>query len=115
MATITLSGTSVDENPDVGTIIGIISVDGAQTDETFTYTLADSLADRFEIKEVTIDGVSKGTIDLYSAAIEWRSKVRFCCVPRGKHTAVIRITGKSNPNSTGRFVDVDGFTVEAEK
>jgi hypothetical protein len=65
------------------------------------------------VAEVTIDGVSKGAIDLYSPVIEWQSKVRFCCFTAGKHVLTIRVTGQTHAKSTGRFVDVDGFLVEA--
>jgi len=50
MASILLSATSVLENPRIGTVIGTLSVLGGKASETFTYTLADSLAERFEIK-----------------------------------------------------------------
>jgi hypothetical protein len=61
---------------------------------------------------ITIDGVSKGTIDLYSAAVEWQSTSRFCCLGPGKHLLVIRVLGQNSPGSTGQFVDLDGFRVE---
>jgi hypothetical protein len=50
MASIILSANSLQENPQVGTVIGTLSVLGGKTNETFTYTLADSLMERFEIK-----------------------------------------------------------------
>ncbi|WP_262028815.1 cadherin domain-containing protein [Microvirga sp. Mcv34] len=52
-ATITLSALSVAENPQDGTIIGRLGVDGSAQNEAFTFTLASSLSDRFEIKDVT--------------------------------------------------------------
>jgi glycosyltransferase involved in cell wall biosynthesis len=61
---------------------------------------------------IAIDGVSKGTIDLYSGAIEWQSSSRFCCLGPGKHELVIRVPGQNSPRSTGQFVDLDGFRVE---
>ena len=61
---------------------------------------------------VTIDGVSHGTIDLYSPAIHWQSKARFCCLSAGRHTAVIRALGTNRPGSTGQFIDLDAFIVE---
>jgi hypothetical protein len=61
---------------------------------------------------ITIDGVSKGAIDLYSPAIEWQSSSRFCCLEPGKHVVVIRALGQKSPGSTGQFVDLDGFRVE---
>jgi hypothetical protein len=64
------------------------------------------------IAAVTIDGEDRGKVDLYSAAIEWQSRVRFCCFAAGKHTARIRVSGEKQDASSGLFVDVDGFVVE---
>jgi hypothetical protein len=62
---------------------------------------------------ITIDGVSKGTVDLYSPAVEWQASSRFCCLGPGKHVVVIRVLGQNSPGSTGQFVDLDGFRVES--
>ncbi len=62
--------------------------------------------------ELTIDGVVKATIDLYSPNVEWQSRYRFCCLDAGRHLATVRVLGLSRPSATGRFVDVDGFVVE---
>jgi serralysin len=51
-ATIILSSKTVLENPVAGTVIGTLSVLGGKGNEIFTYTLADSLSDRFEIREI---------------------------------------------------------------
>lgn len=56
MASIILSANSVLENPTAGTVIGTLSVLGGKNNETFSYTLADSLSDRFEIKLNAITG-----------------------------------------------------------
>jgi glycosyltransferase involved in cell wall biosynthesis len=61
---------------------------------------------------ITIDGVGKGTIDLYAPTVEWQNSSRFCCLGPGKHVAVIRVLGQNSPHSTGQFVDLDGFRVE---
>jgi len=61
---------------------------------------------------ITIDGASKGTIDLYSPTVEWQASSRFCCLGPGKHVVVIRVLGQNSPGSTGRFVDLDSFRVE---
>jgi glycosyltransferase involved in cell wall biosynthesis len=61
---------------------------------------------------ITIDGVSKGTIDLYAPTVEWQSSSRFCCLGPGKHLVVIRVPGQNSSRSTGQFVDLDGFRVE---
>ena len=61
---------------------------------------------------ITIDGVSKGTIDQYSPTVEWQSSSTFCCLGPGKHLLVIRVAGQKSAGSTGQFVDLDGFRVE---
>lgn len=62
--------------------------------------------------EVLIDGISRGTVDLYASGNEWQSGYRVCCLAPGRHTAVVRVLGKSRKESTGRFVDIDRFVVE---
>ncbi len=64
------------------------------------------------IAEVTIDGAPQGAVDLYSPAIEWQSRQRFCCFAPGRHEIVIRATGTRRPESKGRFIDLDAFEVE---
>jgi hypothetical protein len=64
------------------------------------------------IAEVIVDGVSKGTVDLYAPGTAWQSRERFCCYGRGRHEMTIRVTGTQNPKSSGRFVDLDGIFVE---
>lgn len=59
---------------------------------------------------VTIDGVSKGTVDLYSATPAAFSKA-FGGLSTGAHTILIKVTGTRNAASTGTGVVVDGFTV----
>jgi glycosyltransferase involved in cell wall biosynthesis len=75
---------------------------------TYVYTKAPNRG----LAQITIDGASKGTIDLYSPTVEWQSTSRFCCLGPGKHVVVIRVAGQNNPRSTGQFVDVDSFRVE---
>ncbi|MGO4570975.1 cadherin domain-containing protein [Microvirga sp. 2TAF3] len=48
-ATLLLSATTVVENPEIGTVIGSLTVSGGASGEAFTYTLADSIGDRFGI------------------------------------------------------------------
>jgi len=75
---------------------------------TYQYTKAPNRG----VASVTVDGESRGTVDLYSSAIEWQAHTRFCCFAPGPHLAVIGVTGQSDPRSTGRFIDIDSFTVE---
>jgi hypothetical protein len=60
---------------------------------------------------IIVDGVSKGTVDLYSPTVERQSSSRFCCLGTGKHVVAIRVLGQNSPGSTGQFVDPDGFRV----
>lgn len=56
MATVLLSNATLLETAPAGTVIGTLSVDGGTGNETFTYTLADSLSDRFEIRLNPVTG-----------------------------------------------------------
>jgi hypothetical protein len=62
------------------------------------------------IAKVVIDGVSKGTVDLYSPADQPTSRT-YSGLTSATHTLVIRVTGNKNAASKDRFVPVDGFTV----
>ena len=75
---------------------------------TYTYTKAPNRG----MASVVVDGVDQGAVDLYSPKIEWQSHTRFCCFAAGRHIAVIRVAGRADPRSTGKFIDLDSFTVE---
>ena len=60
---------------------------------------------------VTIDGVAKGTVDLYAAATAWKSQVSYSGLAAGTHTMVIQVLGLKNIAATGTKVVVDGFKV----
>jgi glycosyltransferase involved in cell wall biosynthesis len=75
---------------------------------TYVYTKAVNRG----IASVTIDGADLGTVDLYSARTEWQSRTRFCCFAPGRHVAIVRATGTATPQSKGKFIDLDSFTVE---
>jgi serine protease len=62
------------------------------------------------IAAVSIDGVSKGSVDLYSAAPAGYSKAFTGLVSRA-HTMVVKVTGSKNAASSGTGVVVDGFQV----
>ncbi|MEO8595270.1 MAG: glycosyltransferase [Candidatus Solibacter sp.] len=64
------------------------------------------------IAAVTIDGIDKGRIDLYSPKVEWNSIARFDYLGPGRHLLIIRVTGESRAESTGKFVDVDCLRVK---
>lgn len=75
---------------------------------TYVYTKAVNRG----MASVTIDGAERGVVDLYSGDTQWQSRTRFCCFAPGRHVAIIRATGKANPQSKGKFIDLDSFTVE---
>ena len=64
------------------------------------------------IAAITIDGIDQGDLDLYSPQPQWRSSVTFKFLGPGRHLLVIRVTGKSRPAATGKFVDLDALRVE---
>ena len=63
------------------------------------------------IAAITIDGISKGNFDLYSAATQWQSRLRFEGLGPGRHLLVIRVTGESRPEAQDKFVDLDALEV----
>lgn len=58
---------------------------------------------------VTIDGVSKGTFDLYNATSLWNQQILFSGLASAAHTIVIKVTGTKNASATDYNVVVDGF------
>jgi hypothetical protein len=60
---------------------------------------------------VTIDGKALPSVDLYAADVKWQAQQTFCCFSDGRHSIAIRVTGKTNWKSAGRFVDLDSFVV----
>jgi glycosyltransferase involved in cell wall biosynthesis len=64
------------------------------------------------IAAITIDGINQGDLDLYSPQPQWRSSVTFKFLGPGRHLLVIRVTGRSRPAATGKFVDLDALRVE---
>ena len=75
---------------------------------TYVYTKASNRG----IASVVVDGVDQGEVDLYSADTQWQKRTRFCCFAPGRHVAVVRVTGKADPQSKGKFIDLDSFVVE---
>src|SRR5438067_1422294 len=59
---------------------------------------------------VTIDGVNKGTFDLYRAT-GLNQQFLFSGLASAPHNIVIKVSGTKNANATGFFVPLDGFQV----
>ncbi len=61
---------------------------------------------------VIIDGWQRGTIDLYSDEIEWRTKTIFSDLSEGPHELEISVLGEKDSAASDYFVDVDLLIVE---
>ena len=62
--------------------------------------------------QVTIDGVDKGVLDLYSATLLLQQTTTYSGLGSGIHTIHIEVTGTKNPSSSDVMVDVDAFRVQ---
>ncbi len=58
---------------------------------------------------VTIDGINKGTVDLYASSLQAQAPVTFGNLASRSHQMVIKVVGTANAASTGTAVDVDAF------
>jgi len=103
MATILLSNLTVSEHPEAGTVIGTLSVDGGKNNETFTFTLADSLADRFEIRFNAIPG-------LYELVVKTADSALFD-YDAGHVSFDISISATSDASGDPTSVDAASFTI----
>jgi hypothetical protein len=74
---------------------------------SYVYTKAPN---RGKVK-IAVDGVHQATLDLYSSKTKWQSRSIFK-LTGGPHLAVITILPDKNPESSDRYVDVDGFEVQ---
>ncbi len=61
--------------------------------------------------EILIDGFQYASVDQYAAKTEWQTSRTFN-VTEESHTIEVRVEGRKSSESTGQFVDVDGFLVE---
>jgi hypothetical protein len=61
--------------------------------------------------KVLIDGVSRGSFDLYQKTTAWQSVEAFGGFTRGPHTITIQVLGTKNAAATGKDVVVDGFVI----
>jgi hypothetical protein len=74
---------------------------------TYVYTKAANRG----MADITIDGIRRATLDLYSPKAEWQSRTTFT-IGAGQHLAVITILPDKNPKSSDRWIDVDAFEVQ---
>jgi plastocyanin len=62
---------------------------------------------------VSIDGVGKGTVDLFAASMQWQVVQTYSGLGSGSHTMVVTVLHTKNPSSTGTHVVVDAYVVHA--
>ena len=62
---------------------------------------------------VTIDGINKGTLDLYAPSVHPQVKEPYSGLASGAHTIVITVLGSHNASSTGTSVVVDAFVAHS--
>ena len=60
---------------------------------------------------VTIDGLNKGTFDLYRSSALWNQQILFGGLTSAVHKIVIKVTGTKNASSSDFLVALDGFLV----
>jgi len=58
---------------------------------------------------VVIDGVSRGTIDLFSPTVQWKVPLAFGGLANVNHTLVIQVLGTKNASATDTNVTVDAL------
>jgi hypothetical protein len=61
------------------------------------------------IAEMTIDGSSRGTIDLFAPQVNWQASTTFGGLGSGRHVAVVRVLDKRRASAKDSIVDVDAF------
>ncbi|MFN8007242.1 MAG: fibronectin type III domain-containing protein [Terriglobia bacterium] len=64
------------------------------------------------IAQVTIDGIDKGTIDLFSSTLLLQQTATYPSLGTGIHTIHVEVTGTKNASSTGTLVDIDAFKIQ---
>ena len=87
---------------------------GAQVSLTFTGTsvaLITRTGPVFGKARVSIDGVSRGTIDLYAPVGHSNVSKAFGGLGAGNHTIVVEVLHQRNSAGHGFAVNIDGFTV----
>jgi hypothetical protein len=60
---------------------------------------------------VTIDGLSKGTVDLYRSSMTWQAAIAYGGLAPGQHTIQIKVLASKHSSANGVEVVVDGFVV----
>jgi hypothetical protein len=62
---------------------------------------------------VTIDGISMGSVDLYTSSSQWQVLELYTGLASGSHKIVVTALGTKNVLSKGTQVVVDAFVVNS--
>ena len=60
------------------------------------------------IADLEIDGMPH-ELDLYAPAVQWQSRIDFCCLAPGSHLVVLRATGRKRAEAQDVYIDLDAF------
>ena len=60
---------------------------------------------------LSIDGGPEVELDEYAPAVQWQARWSSGKLPPGRHHLRVRVLARSNPSSTGSFVDLDALVV----
>ena len=95
----TLDQQTTDRNPD--SYENHINGFNTQNNELFLSAFGDTA--------IIIDGISKGTVDLYSPTIEWQTSSLFGGLSPGRHVVEVHATGRHDSASTDAYIDIDAL------
>ncbi|MGC4048413.1 MAG: hypothetical protein QM757_01690 [Paludibaculum sp.] len=65
------------------------------------------------VGRIRLDGRPVSELDYYDAAVQWQQRYRIDHLAPGKHKLAVEALGRSQARSSGSFIDVDAFLVEA--
>jgi hypothetical protein len=82
-----------------------LAFEGTQIDYIFTKARNRGIA------AVSVDGVERARIDMYSQQTQWRAHRLFEGLGAGRHVLEVRVRNEKNPASSGTWVDLDAVVV----
>jgi hypothetical protein len=85
--------------------IARLSFEGSEI--TYVYTKAFNRG----VAEITLDGVARGDVDLYSKNTVWQARMAFRNLTPGKHTFELTVAGRKQAAATDQYVDLDALIV----
>jgi hypothetical protein len=59
------------------------------------------------LASISIDGVPRADVDLYSPAILWQASTTFGGLSPGNHSLQLMVSGRKDTSATDRYIDID--------